>query len=267
VRRHTGFWQRGLMTMPVLLIHGHPFDHTMWDAQAVPLRSAGHPVLTPDLRGYGVAPVPAGPVTLFSAFVADLIALLDAEGITRAVVGGVSMGGQIAMEFHRLHPERVAGLVLADTSPLPETDEGRAFRRALADRLIAEGMAGYAAENLDKMITPEHVKSMPEVAAHVRRMMLATDPAGAAAALRGRAERPDHRPSLAAATVPALVLVGAEDVFTPVDQAELIRDLIPDSSLVVIDDAGHLPGMEQPEAFTKALLHFLADRRLLSGAC
>jgi pimeloyl-ACP methyl ester carboxylesterase len=245
------------MPAPVLLIHGHPFDHTMWDPQAAALRAAGHQVIAPDLRGYGSSEVIPG-VTLLTDFARDLAGLLDRLDVSRAVVGGVSMGGQIAMEFHRLYPERVAGLILVDTSPIAESEEGRAQRDAMADRLVAEGMAGYAAEVLDRMITGEHVISRPEVAAHVLRMMHATAPEGAAAALRGRARRPDYRESLAAARVPALILVGADDTFTPVDQAELLHKLIAGSDLVVIGEAAHLPGLEQPAAVNDAVLRFLA---------
>ncbi|MEU4238169.1 alpha/beta fold hydrolase [Actinoplanes sp. NPDC026619] len=240
----------------ILLIHGHPFDHTLWDPQAAALRAAGHQVIAPDLRGYGRGPA-RGEVTLLSDFAADLAARLDADGVTRAVVGGISMGGQIAMEFHRQFPDRVAGLVLADTSPAPDDPAGRDTRLRTAERLLAEGMAGYADEVLDKMITPYHVMAKPDVAAHVRRMMLATAPQGAAAALRGRAQRPDYRPSLAAVRVPTLVLVGAEDFYTPVADAELIHQLVAGSELVVVDNAGHLPGLEQPEVVNEALLRFL----------
>ncbi|MGX6606232.1 alpha/beta fold hydrolase [Micromonosporaceae bacterium Da 78-11] len=245
------------MSDPVLLIHGHPFDHTMWDPQATALRAAGHRVIAPDLRGYGAAEVVPG-ITLFDGFARDLAGLLDRLDVPRAVVGGVSMGGQIAMEFHRLFPERVAALILADTSPVAETEQGRIQRDALADRLVAEGMAGYAAEVIDRMIAPEHVTGMPAVADHVLRMMHATAPEGAAAALRGRSLRPDYQASLAAARVPALILVGAGDTYTPVEQAELLHDLIIGSELVVIDQAAHLPGLEQPAAFNEAVLQFLS---------
>lgn len=243
----------------ILLIHGHPFDHTLWDPQAEALRAAGHRVIVPDLRGYGSGPA-AGDVTTLGDFASDLAARLDAEGIGQAVVGGVSMGGQIAMEFHRRFPDRVAGLILADTSPVPDDEATRAWRHEMAERLVAEGMTAYADENLAKMITPYHVAEKPDVAAHVTRMMLATSPHGAAAALRGRAQRPDYRPSLATIRVPTLVIVGAEDVFTPVTDAELIHKLVPGSDLVVVERAGHLPGLEQPAVVNEAILRFLPTR-------
>lgn len=245
--------------LPVLLVHGHPFDRTLWAPQAEALTGAGYRVVTPDLRGYGASGVTPGQV-LLSDFADDLAALLDHVGIERAVVGGVSMGGQITMEFQRRHPERVRAVVLSDTSAPAETDEGKKFRNRLADRLLAEGMDAYAGEVIDKMLAAYNVTAMPDVAERVLRMMRATDPRGAAAALRGRAERPDYRDTLAAVVEPVLVVVGADDVYTPVEDAETIHRLVPHATLVVIENAGHLPGVEQPERFNTALLHFLGER-------
>ncbi|MFG3140017.1 alpha/beta fold hydrolase [Streptomyces sp. NPDC048211] len=242
---------------PVVLVHGHPFNRTMWQPQTEALVTAGYRVVVPDLRGYGDSGIVPGR-TLLADFAGDIAALLEHLGIARAVVGGVSMGGQIAMEFHRAHPDRVAALVLSDTSPVAETPDGKAFRNRLADRLLAEGMGGYADEVIDKMLAPYNVTGLPDVAARVLRMMRNTSPEGAAAALRGRAERPDYRDSLAGADVPVLVLVGADDVYTPVPEARLLHGLIPGAELVVIEGAGHLPGVERPEAFNDAVVRFLA---------
>ncbi|MGW7539984.1 alpha/beta fold hydrolase [Streptomyces sp. NPDC054770] len=239
---------------PLLLIHGHPFDRTMWHPQQTAF-AATRRVIAPDLRGYGASPVIPG-ITLLSRFAADLEELLDALDVPACVLVGLSMGGQIAMEcYDRLGPERVRGLVLADTFAAPETPEGRRSRNAMADRLLREGMRGYADEVLEKMVAPH---ANPDVKAHVHRMMTATDPEGAAAALRGRAERPDYRPLLTKVTVPALVLVGAADAYTPVSDAETLHTLLPDATLRIIDQASHLPNLERPEEFNRALAEFLA---------
>lgn len=243
---------------PVVLVHGHPFNRTMWQPQTAALVAAGRRVITADLRGYGESGVVPGRTPL-ADFAADTAALLDHLGIERAVVGGLSMGGQIAMEFHRSFPERVAALVLADTSPVAETEEGKAVRNSMADRLLAEGMDGYAHEVIGRMLAPYNVTALPEVAARVMTMMRTTPPEGAAAALRGRAERPDYRASLAGARVPVLVVVGADDGYTPVAEARETRALIPGAELVVVEGAGHMPNLERPEAFNEALLRFLGS--------
>jgi pimeloyl-ACP methyl ester carboxylesterase len=242
--------------VPVVLIHGHPFHRGMWAPQAADLAREGRRVLAADLRGYGASEVVPG-ITPLEEFARDTAGLMDVLGMERAVIAGLSMGGQIAMEFHRLFPDRVAGLVLADTQPVGETPAGKAFRRAMAERLLAEGMSGYADEVLDKMLAPYNVTALPEVAAHVREMMRTTDPGGAAAALRGRAERPDYRATLRRVAVPALVVVGADDTYTPVADARAMHALLPDSTLVVVQGAAHLPNAERPAEFNAALRRFL----------
>ena len=149
-------------------------------------------------------------------------------------------------------------MVLADTFPGTDTDEGRKARITTADRLSRDGMGWYADENLTKMITPDNAEALPEVAAHVRRMMTSAPPEGAAAALRGRAERPDYRDLLTTVTVPALIVVGRDDEFTPVGDAQEMARLIPGATLRVIEGAGHLPNLERPEAFNAELRTFLA---------
>lgn len=252
-----GFDELGDGSNTLLLVHGHPFNRSMWRPQLSVVAGAGWRVLAPDLRGYGETTVVPGRTPL-ALFAADLAALLDHRGIQSVVIGGLSMGGQIVMEFARQYPHRVRGILLAATFPQAETDEGKRNRNTMADRLQREGMSGYADEVLPKMLAARSIESLPEVAAHVTAMMYATNPEGAAAALRGRAVRPSYEGTLAGLAVPALVVVGSEDAFTTRQDAEHMRDLLSDSELVWLEGVGHMPNLERPEAFNGALLRFLA---------
>lgn len=242
--------------VPLVLVHGHPFDHTMWNPQ-IEAFSATRRVIAPDLRGYGTSTAALETATPLSRFARDIEELLDEAKVESCVLAGLSMGGQIVMECCDRFPERVRGVVLADTFPAPETPQGRLTRNATADRLLAEGMRWYADEVLEKMVAPY---ADADVKAHVHRMMTATDPRGAAAALRGRARRPDYRPLLTRLTVPALVVVGADDEFTPVSDAEAMHTALPDSTLHVIEHTAHLPNLERPAEFNRALADFLTTR-------
>ncbi|MFJ6541794.1 alpha/beta fold hydrolase [Streptomyces sp. NPDC091385] len=246
--------------LPLVLVHGHPFDRTMWTPQFAEF-SAGRRVIVPDLRGYGASPVAPGTVTL-ARHARDLESLLDHLGASAFVLAGLSMGGQIAMECAGRFGARVRGLVLADTFPEPETPEGVRTRHALADRLLAEGMSGYADEVLERMVAPY---ADPAVKAHVHRMMTGTDPEGAAASLRGRAARPDYRPLLARLTTPALVVTGADDTYTPVADAEAMHAALTDSRLHVVPGAAHLPNLERPEEFNRVLGAFLDEVDGMTG--
>jgi 3-oxoadipate enol-lactonase len=242
---------------PLVLVHGHPFDRSMWAPQVAEFSRSGWRVIAADLRGYGHSTVVPGKTPL-ETFASDLAALLDHLGLDGIVLGGLSMGGQIVMECYRQFGDRIRALVLADTAPQPDTEDGRRYRRETADRLLAEGMAGYADEMLPRMIAPYNVAALPDVAAHVHAMMAGAPPAGAAAALRGRAERRDYRPVLADVSVPALIVVGRDDEFTPIADAEAMHRTIPGATLTVIDGAGHLPNLERPAAFNAALGAFLS---------
>jgi pimeloyl-ACP methyl ester carboxylesterase len=241
---------------PVLLVHGHPFDRSMWRPQVTALVTAGWRAIAPDLRGYGESSTSAEKTTL-GEFATDLVAVLDHAEVDTAHVVGLSMGGQIVMELMEQIPHRILSLVLADTSARPETSDGVRARRENADRLLRDGMWDFAAEVLPRMIAPANIDALPHVADHVLSMMRRTSPQGAAAALRGRAERPDYTDSLRKVRVPTLVVVGRDDDFTPLADAKLIRDLVPGADLAVFDGAGHLPNLETPDQFNARLLGFL----------
>ncbi|GAA3660570.1 pimeloyl-ACP methyl ester carboxylesterase [Lentzea atacamensis] len=238
----------------LVLVHGHPFDRSMWRPQTEHFSAAGWRVIAADLRGYGESTVVPG-VTPLSAFAGDVAGLLDHLGVERFVLGGLSMGGQIVLEFQRLYGERTRGLILADTFAQGETPQGRRNRNDMADRLLREGMSGYADEVLWKMVARHNAGPVSE---HVSRMMHNAPAEGAAAALRGRAERPDYTELLATITVPTLVVVGSDDEFTPVPDAEYMHERVPGSALVVVDGAAHMPNLERPEVFNKAVAELLA---------
>lgn len=240
----------------LLLVHGHPFDRSMWRPQLEQFGRSGWRVVVPDLRGYGQTTVVPG-VTTLDVFARDLIGLADRLGIDTFVLGGLSMGGQIVMETYRLFPERIRGLVLADTSARAETAAGRVDRHAMADRLLREGLRPYADEVLAKMVAPANIAAMPRVADHVLTMMRGAPAEGAAAALRGRAARPDYVDLLATVTVPTLVVVGSDDEFTPLSDAELMHQAVPGSRLAVIDGAAHMPNLERTAEFNDLLQAFL----------
>jgi pimeloyl-ACP methyl ester carboxylesterase len=167
------------------------------------------------------------------------------------------MGGQIAMELCRLFPEAVAGVVLVATFPQAETEEGKRARHAMADHLLREGMRGYAEEVLSKMLAPGTIATRPDIAGYVLDMMCGTDPVGAAAALRGRAERPSYEDVLASIQVPGLIVVGDKDAFTTRHEAERMHTLIERSELVWMEGVGHMPNLENEAEFNTALASFL----------
>lgn len=240
----------------LLLLHGHAFDRGMWEPQIEHFVALGWRVIAPDLRGFGESEVTAG-IVHTEEFAADAVALLDFLGIDSAVVLGYSMGGQVAMEIQHTHPQRVRALAIVDTVPQGEDPAGKRRRNVVADRLVTEGMDGYASDVLPLMIAGYNVEKLPIVAAKVLEMIRRSPATGSAAAMRGRAARRDFTDTLAAVTVPALVIAGADDAFDG-GAATRMHELMPHSTLAVIEGAGHTPSMEQPAAFNASLEAFLS---------
>ncbi len=241
--------------MPFVLLHGHPFNRSMWNDQ-IAMLSSNCRMIVPDLRGYGETTVLPGKTTM-EDFAGDLAALLDALAIEHIILGGLSMGGQIVFEFYRQFPTRVQALLLADTQPQVDTEEIRAQRYANAQRIVEQGMQQFAEELLPGLLASQTFVEQPGVVDRVRQMMLHTPPEGAAAALRGRAERRDYIPLLREIAVPTLVVVGSEDAFTPISDGELMHREIAGSHLAIIEGAGHMPNMERPGEFNATLRQFL----------
>lgn len=240
---------------PIVLVHGHPFNRSMWSEQVNALSPASR-VIVPDIRGYGETTVTPGKVTM-EQMASDLAALLDALAIDRVILGGLSMGGQIVFEFYHQFPSRVRALLLADTQPQAETEQGRIARYETAQRILDRGMQGLADEMLPKLLAAQTFAKHPDVVEKVRHMIVQTPPEGAAAALRGRAERRDYIPLLQHITVPTLIVVGSEDAYTPISDAQLMHQGIAGSQLVILEGIGHMPNMEHPSEFNAALMRFL----------
>lgn len=241
----------------VLFVHGHPFNRTMWAPQVQSLRWK-YRTIAPDLRGYGESSHGSEKVNTLEKFAADLVRLLDQLSVARACIVGLSMGGQIAMEFARAFPDRTAAVVLASTFPQAETPEGIAQRNRMADRLLTEGMALAGSEMVSKLIGPTSLKRQPSIASTVYRMICATEAAGAAAALRGRALRCDYRESLAQIKVPCLIVIGTDDAYSTVGEAQTMCASIPNSRLEVFPNIGHMPNLEDEDRFNRHLHEFLA---------
>lgn len=253
--------------LPVLFIHGHPFNRTMWTPQVQSLRWK-YRTIAPDLRGYGEsAPLPVNAYTQ-EMYAADLVALLDDLDVRQACVVGLSMGGQIAMEFARAFPERTAALVLAATFAEPETPQGVVERNRAAERIETEGIVPIGTEMLTKLLGRKAIKDNPALALQVFTMICSTSPSGAAAAVRGRAMRQDYRPGLQHFSKPAMLVLGTDDSFTSITNGKELQASMSDCRLEVFQDIGHMPNLEAEDRFNHCLHSFLdsIERKTSTGS-
>lgn len=267
----------------IILLHGYPFDHSMWREQIDFLSAQGYRVVAPDLRGFGeVSDKPQfvadadrretegqaeayRTITTMADMARDVAALMDELKTDQAAICGLSMGGYVAFEFVHLFPMRARALVLAGTRAPADNEQERQARLQQVEQMLAKGMSGIAEATLPKLLAPRTLGEQPEVVARVRKMILRSDPKGSAAAQRGMAARRDYSNDLASINVPTLVIVGRDDPIRPVADAEFMHDRIQDSRLQIIEDAAHMTNMEQPEVFNRALVGFLEHLSTLRG--
>jgi 3-oxoadipate enol-lactonase/4-carboxymuconolactone decarboxylase len=235
---------------PVLLLHSLGTNLHIWDEQAR-LLSRQYRVIRPDMRGHGLTATTPGPYSI-EALARDALAVLDALGIARAHVAGISIGGMIAQSLAAQAPDRVDRLVLVDTALAIPPAQNWLDRAAL---VRAQGMGAVADAVLARWVTPASLHS--PAALGLRAMLTRTDPEGYAAAAEAIASA-DLTASTSGLRHPTLVLVGDGDLATPVASAEALRDAIPGAVLQVLANAAHIPTVERPEAVTEALQSFLA---------
>jgi pimeloyl-ACP methyl ester carboxylesterase len=240
----------------VVLLHGYPFNRTMWREQVAALKD-DYRVITPDLRGLGESSAGEESQASIDGMAEDLAALLDELEMKRVVLGGLSMGGYVAFAFYRRFSRRVRALVLADTRPQADTQEGRRGREEQAQKILKEGMKSIADGFLEKVLTPATLSEKSGIKERVHEMILTTKPEGAAAALRAMAVRRDQTDLLPEIIAPTLIIVGSEDKLTPRAEAALMHSEIAGSRLEVIEGASHLSNLEQPVEFNRALKSFL----------
>ena len=255
----TRTYRVGAGRVPLVLLHGFPLDHRMWD-DVVDLLPGDGTVLALDLPGLGASPsgedvadalgAPAEP-SLDTA--ADAVAAtLRAAGVDRAVVAGLSMGGYVAMALVERHPDLVAGLGLLDTRPTADDDATRANRLRIARAVLAEsevdavlGMRRTLLGETSRFLRPDLVERLEE-------WICSQGPAGIAWSERAMAGRPDRTHVLERFGGPGLVLVGAEDQFTPLAAARQLAESVR-TELVVVPRAGHMSSIETPEPVAAAL--------------
>ncbi len=238
---------------PIVFIHGFPFSKAMWDPQVEALKT--FPVITYDLRGHGQTPAGDGQYTI-DLFVDDLLALLDQKKIPKAILCGLSMGGYIALRAIERAPERVAGLVLADTRSEADTNEAK-IKRAAGMKAVEADKVAYAEGFLKAVFAPESFETNRAAVEKIRRVILANPTLGIRGALLAMAARTDTTPALSAIKVPTLILVGEKDAITPPAASEALHAKITGSEMHVIPDAAHMSNLENSAEFNRHLLHFL----------
>jgi 3-oxoadipate enol-lactonase len=243
--------------LPVIFLHAFPLNRRMWEGELMALLGEGrYRLVALDWRGFGESEITNG-ISSMELFAGDVAGLMDALGIQNAILCGLSMGGYAAFAFLRKYPQRVAGLILADTRPGADTPEAQANRENVAQIAETQGTGAIADLQVPRLISEYTRRHHPEVEARVRQLIDEATPQGIAAASRGMAQRADSTELLGDITCPTLVIVGEQDALIPPAVTQDYASRIPGAQFAVIPRAGHLSSLEQPEAFLQAIGGFL----------
>jgi pimeloyl-ACP methyl ester carboxylesterase len=245
--------------LPVVLLHGFPLDALMWED--VVMRLPDVPVVTVDAPGFGDSPsfesvadaVGASAEPALETYADAVVVALRGQGIDRAIVAGISMGGYVALAVAQRDPSIVAGIGLLDTKAAADDDAARANRLKVAD--AAEGEAGSAAvaPMVEVLLGATSKRERPDLVLEIEGLLAAAPPSGVAWAQRAMAARPDRLDVLRTLRVPGLVLRGAEDPLSTMEHAEAMASAMADSEVVIVPSSGHMTAMEDPDAVAEAL--------------
>jgi len=239
---------------PILFVHGFPLSGRLWDSVVAELRSR-YRCVVPDLRGHGESE--ATPSVTMGGYADDLVRLLDVlDEHHPAVVVGMSMGGYVAFELCRRYPARVSALALTNTRAQADTAEAARGRRETAQRVLIEGSSVVAEAMAGKLFGPDAPEELKQ---EWREIMAGTPPLGVAAALEAMASREASFDTLSGFQGPVLVVAGAEDGITPIEDAEAMCAAADHSRLVIIPGAGHMTPVERPLELSVALESFVDE--------
>ncbi len=235
--------------MPLVLIHGYPLDHTIWD-EVAPLLSDDFDLIIPDLRGFGGSDLVEADQSIID-YASDVAGLLSRLRIRKAYLAGHSMGGYVALAFAREYPGRVSGLAMVASQVLADTAEKREGRYATAKQVAEEGISSVV-----ESMTPK-LSADPRIQAIVRSDMLLQRPLAIASALHAMAERPDSSDMFGGFGFPVVIVHGDADALIPVERAREMKTLLGSAHYSELPGVGHLPMLEKPAATAEALRFFV----------
>ena len=230
---------------PLVLLHGYPLDHHIWD-EIVPLLENKFDLILPDLRGFGESTTVNTPYTM-DDFASDIAGLLDHLGIQKAAIVGHSMGGYVALAFARLFPDRITGLALAASQTLADPPDRKEGRYKSAAEVTEKGIGGVVEAMTPKFTSNEKLQEF------TRQVMERQEPAAYIGALKAMAERQDSTSLLASMDHPVIVIHGDADMLIPIERAREVKDAFAHAHFTAIKGAGHLPMMEAKEETAEAL--------------
>jgi 3-oxoadipate enol-lactonase len=253
---HLSYDDVGEGSTPIICLHGFPFDKTMWENQ-LDFFKTKYRIIAFDIRGFGKSTDEESHLSI-PLFSEDLIAFMDKLNIEKAIICGLSMGGFIALNAMKSFPNRFEALILCDTQCIADTPEVKEKRCEVIDDISTNGVAAFNEGFIKSVFHKNSIHRKKSMVDKLRSVVFANSENVIKKGLVALAERSETCTSLNKINIPALIICGREVEVTPLVQSESMLSAIQDAKLHVIDDAGHVSNLEQPEEFNAQLLNFLA---------
>jgi 3-oxoadipate enol-lactonase len=243
--------------IPILFLHGFPFNKTIWQEQIDNLKSS-YRVIACDLRGFGKSVDEESNLSI-NLFVKDLIQFMDKLELEKVILCGLSMGGYIALNAIKQYPNRFEALILCDTQSIADSDEVKAKRYDAIAEIQENGTTNFNESFLKNVFHKDSLTNKPELVDDLRTVVYSNSQNIMVQGLRAIAERKDTSLILDEINVPTLIICGRQDIVTPLDESKYINKFIKGSVLHVINYAGHVSNLEEPMKFNKLIRNFLND--------
>lgn len=247
--------------LPIIFIHGFPFDKSSWQPQLDYLRQYDR-IITYDLRGYGNSTLNQEKISI-TMLADDLIKFMDALQIQKAIVCGLSMGGYILLNALNRYPKRFAAIILSDTQCIADTPEAKEKRYKNIALLESGGLSEFTENMIKNLFYTESFTTKKETVASLKKVMLSASPDVISETLRALAAREEMCYTLENIIIPTLIITGKEDKAVSPQQSTFMHQQIPRSILNIIDKAGHLPNLEKPEEFNRLVKDFALSMNIM----
>lgn len=241
--------------VPIIFLHGFPFDKSMW-AQQIAFFATTNRVIAIDIRGFGKSSAGTAPLSI-DLFSEDLMLFMNQLNISKAIICGLSMGGFIALNAQSRFPDRFEAIILCDTQCIADTAEVKSNRYKAIDEISLNGTLNFNEAFIKKVFCENSLANKTEVVKKLKSVVFANNEESIINGLKALAERAETCSTLAQINIPTLIICGREDQVTPLEQSEFLHASIKESTFHIIDDAGHVSNIEQPEEFNNELSKFL----------
>lgn len=241
--------------IPVIFLHGYPFSKAMWKQQLEFLQATNR-VIACDVRGFGKSTYEQSSLSI-DLFADDLLTFMYKLHIEKAIICGLSMGGYIALNAMKRFPGHFEALILCDTQCIADSPAVKEKRYKVIDDINVNGVKNFNEEFIKSVFHKDTLSNKKELVETLRTVVFANSQQIITAGLVALAERSETCSTLGAIDIPTLILCGREDEVTPLAQSDFMHQLIEGSIMHVIDNAGHVSNLEQPDEFNQQVLDFL----------